>query len=356
MKTVKALEPEFAYLAMLTGAGLKPLSRWEKPLSRHQHRILQQQGLFSLEIRRLASDGASTTESVFSARRDRLDVYYKYFAGKPITRSITEQELEGRLFGYPACCIDYFIHFSYAPNGLPREDQRLLFYWACPECPETHLLLPRYREIDRRCRQYFASPEPRRAGSQWLKSLTLAASLSTLVLTGMQCNLDWLRDPEVLPADPHLLALPRETDKDGDYLEDRYEPLLNLRSDRYDTDHDGIADGPDIAMELLSLYKALPDQPRSDGPYVEHHMMRGLETCSVCLQTVNMGYATLINPLENMSLELPYIFLHHTFDHGSFSYDGSLHGPGRVNAASLKIVLSGNGTSRRPRQLLEPTR
>jgi len=342
---MKQLEIELAYLAMLTQEGIKPLSRWESALPLRATQTLEKLGLSVARVPRLLRNGSWVEEVIFSARSERIAEYIRLFYGQPLSKSPQHQRDEGRLFGYPSCCVEHFIRRPYDKNGLSPADQRVLFHWACPDCHATVELLPAYHRIHRILRDQYISSEMVSAGNSFRRSLAIAASISILALGTVHCDPDWITIPNPVEANPHLFALPGDIDGDQDFLEDRYEPILGLSERHKDSDHDGLWDGPDLALSLLPSYLALPATPRSDGPYVEDHMLRGLEQCNVCQQNVNMGYARLVNPLENLEIELPYLFLHHFLEHGSFSYDGTLHGAGRVNAALLRIILQGDGTA-----------
>lgn len=147
---VKALEQidfELAYLALLTCEGLKPLSRWEKPLDNHGLDLLEGLGLIARQIRRTVKTGKEVVETIFSRMPGYIQLYEQRFANTPIDKSAETQRLEGFLFGYPACCVDAYIRQPYAPNGLPEQDRKILFHWACRDCKITPVLLPAYRRI-----------------------------------------------------------------------------------------------------------------------------------------------------------------------------------------------------------------
>ncbi len=342
---IKQLDFELACLALLTQEGIKPLSRWESALPLRATQTLAKLGLSVARVPRLLRNGSWVEEVIFSARSECITEYIQLFYGQPLSKSPQHQRDEGRLFGYPSCCVEHFIRRPYDVNGLSPADQRVLFHWACPNCRATGKLLPAYHRIHRILRDQHIPSEMVPAGNSLRRSLAIAASISILALGTVHCDPDWITIPPPFEVNPHLFALPGDVDGDQDFLEDRYEPILGLDNRDKDSDGDGLMDGPDLALALLPSYLALPNTPRTDGPYVEDHMLRGLEQCNVCQQTVNMGYARLVNPLENLEMELPYLFLHHFLKHGSFSYDGSLHGEGRVNAALLRIILQGDGTA-----------
>ena len=144
---LRAIDFELAYLALLTREGLKPLSRWEKPLDSDALELLQQVGLFTKQILRKVKTGDEVIETVFSRSPACIELYEQRFAGTPIDKSDETQRFEGFLFGYPACCIEQYIRNPYSKNNLPEEDQKILFHWACTKCNVTPLLLQAYKKV-----------------------------------------------------------------------------------------------------------------------------------------------------------------------------------------------------------------
>ncbi len=144
---LKEIDFELAYLALLTCQGLKPLSRWEKPLDGHGLELLQQAGLLTKQIRRTVKTGKSVVETIFSITPGYIQSYEKQFAGKPIDKSAATVRFEGFLFGFPPCCVDEYIRHPYIKNAFPPEHQKILFHWACKDCKITAALLPGYRRI-----------------------------------------------------------------------------------------------------------------------------------------------------------------------------------------------------------------
>jgi len=146
-----------------------------------------------------------------------------------------------------------------------------------------------------------------------------------------------------IPSDPHWLPLEKWQDPDHDFLTTDEERGLGLDPANPDEDHNLRPDGVDRALALLAQLDALPTKPNGKEPYVEHHEVKGLERCEVCGEMVNMGHLTVINPRENLRLEVPYL-TRHFLTHGGFSYTGTEH-EGRVDVASLEVALNGQGTS-----------
>jgi len=147
IEALKRIDFELAYLALLTSSGLKPMSRWEKPLSDADLELFQQIGLLAERITRTVKTGKQVVETVFSRLPAYIQLYRRRFADTPIDKSPQTQRFEGFLFGYPPCCIDQYIRHPYAPNDLPEQDQKILFHWPCKNCQLTPTLLPPYRTI-----------------------------------------------------------------------------------------------------------------------------------------------------------------------------------------------------------------
>lgn len=147
LRKLKEIDFQLAYLALLTREGLKPLSRWEKPVDHNSLQLLKQIGLTTSQIHRKVQNGNEIIETVFSQMKGFIDLYEKRFENTPIDKSPQTQRFEGFLFGFPPCCVDSFIQHSYTPNGLLPEQQKILFHWACKNCEVTLLLLPVYQDI-----------------------------------------------------------------------------------------------------------------------------------------------------------------------------------------------------------------
>ena len=350
---LKKLDFELAYLALLTQAEVKPLSRWEKSLIRRETKILKRLGLKTAVVQRTVRSGKSIEEIVFSTSEDNIDEYLTHFDQTPINRSPQTRRIEGALFGYPSCCVEHFIEKGYAPNDLLPEAQRILFHWACTGCSVTPLLLPRYWEVYQHCRELFdrvdVSQYDSMQRSYFRKSIAVAASLALLTSgseilfpkataqdSGHKKEMPVSLVSNVSP-DPHLIPLAPQTDADQDYLTDDEELHVGSYPDSSDTDGDGVLDGVQLAKELSAIIQDLPAETNDTEPYRIDHMTFGLETCEKCGETVNMGFVEIINPHLHISVEIPSIGLHF-MEYGGFSYAGDVH-TGRVNVPLLNAVL-----------------
>ncbi len=147
VQALKSVDFELAYLALLTWEGVKPLSRWEKPLGEDALALLDRIGLLTRSVRRTVKTGKQVVETVFSVSPAYLHIYEQNFAGQPVDKSAETVRLEGFLFGYPPCCVEQYTKQPYAPNDLPDESRRILFHWPCGNCRITPLVLPAYRKV-----------------------------------------------------------------------------------------------------------------------------------------------------------------------------------------------------------------
>jgi hypothetical protein len=147
LKALKEIDVELAYLALLTHQGLKPLSRWERPIDDNGLALLHQLGLITKRIDRTVKIGRVISETIFSVSPAYIQIYEKRFAGTPVDKSPAAQRFEGFLFGFPPCCVDEYIRHPYSKNNLNPDQQKILFHWACKDCKITPLLLPAYQNL-----------------------------------------------------------------------------------------------------------------------------------------------------------------------------------------------------------------
>lgn len=147
VKQLKEIDFELAYLALLTRRGLKPSSRWEKPLNNHGIELLQKIGLLTKQIRRTVKTGKVISEIIVSVSPGYIQLYEKRFGNTPIDKSAATVRFEGLLFGFPPCCVYEYIRHPYSQNDLDHKNQKILFHWACKNCKITPFLLPAYQNI-----------------------------------------------------------------------------------------------------------------------------------------------------------------------------------------------------------------
>lgn len=336
-------QDDLRYLAHLTAAGLKPLSRWEGSFDPGIPAALERAGLHWRTVRRAARSGRSVTELVFSTQTRWLDLYARRFDNRSLDRTPGDRRVEGWLFGYPSCCVESYLAHGYRPNRLRWRDQGLLFHWACPRCAVTPVLVSQYRRVYRTCR----------AGDR--AGLSLESSLSrlspqmerglrqALALAASLVALGALHPLAVAgpPPDPHQVPLEVWQDADRDGLMDAQELLLRLDPNLADQDGNGIADGVDWALSLSAAIDALPEEVSPATPYRLTHMTFGLETCNICGEAVNMGFYEVVNPLETLSATVPCIAKHY-LEHGSLAYAGSEH-QGFLNVPLVRTALESSG-------------
>jgi hypothetical protein len=322
MRTFRKLGFDISYLALLTRERIKPLSRWEGRFSRRQIKALRALGLKTETVERTLLSGHTRPELIFSASSRYLNLYRRKYHRRRITKDRRTVRTEGFLFGYPACCVDSFAESGYARNEFQGRGQEILFHWACSGCRATPELLPYYRRIHDHCREMLPARRP--AAGHLLRASLPAASLALLFA---------LIPGRAGAYDAHWLPL-AEGDGDGDYLTYSEEILLGTQC----AVPIGDPSGPQEAVRFAGLIKALPGIPSQTSCYADSALVYGIETCHICSENINMGFVTVHNPLRDLSIDIPFIALHY-MEHGSFSYDGSIHS-GRIDVGLLKQVLS----------------
>jgi len=130
----------------------------------------------------------------------------------------------------------------------------------------------------------------------------------------------------------HMLPVAGDTDSDG--IPDSLESFFHFSSGAWDSDGIGIPDGAKLAERLTALFPKLREHNDSLYTQVTVHPVRGVEECSVCGATVNMGYVELSNPENGFHLEVPLVNLH-ALAHGSFKADSDVHPESMVQPDSL---------------------
>jgi len=138
----------------------------------------------------------------------------------------------------------------------------------------------------------------------------------------------------------HALATPNDPDNDG---------LNNIAETYFDMDYDnpythniGIDDGHEISQSLIEKIASLPvippgTTPPADSIYIEPQLVWGVEDCSICGRTQNMGLAIIHNPIQGTSMTFPFMALHY-MSHGRFVYDGTIN-QGEIDPIALYILL-----------------
>ncbi|MBN2104341.1 T9SS type A sorting domain-containing protein [bacterium] len=313
---------EFYYLVELTRERLKPLSRWEKLMDERTLRWLRRQGFFVEIVPRKTILKHCVYETVFSMSSRYVDYYYKSFKNTPIRRDPVTQKFEGFLFGYPSCCVQQFILHPYSPNRLRKEDQSLLFHWACDGCRITPELIGHYRTIKNRVqnrnehRWGKRKPEIVRLRRIWQAAAAVVLSTGDL---SAQCIADTT----------HFIPLPEDINNNGlTYAE---EICLGTYNNHLDP-------ACCIYAQLFrAMIDSLPNTVQDNRTYKVEHMMRGVVECEKCGKSINMGYMTLVNPLRHLEYNISYLGLHF-METGYFSWGPNAVGQ-RVNIDTLKKIL-----------------
>jgi len=135
---------------------------------------------------------------------------------------------------------------------------------------------------------------------------------------------------------------PDANDLDGDLLADSEELAAGLNLYDADQDDDLLPDGTQLAQRCAEAIDSLPildpTSAEAKGIYKISYMMRGLEWCEICGESVNMGYWQIVNTEAGTSMDVSEI-ARHFMEHGSFSYLGDVHGAGRTEVATLLNIL-----------------
>ena len=131
-------------------------------------------------------------------------------------------------------------------------------------------------------------------------------------------------------------------DLDGDLLADSEELAAGLNLHHADQNENLLPDGVELAQHLAEIIDRLPafesNSPDAAGIHRVNFLLRGIETCEICGETVNMGHWRIVNPMLGLSLDVPIISWHY-MQHGSFSFLSRVHGPGRLDLATLRQIL-----------------
>jgi hypothetical protein len=140
----------------------------------------------------------------------------------------------------------------------------------------------------------------------------------------------------------HSIYIQNDSDNDG--LTDDEEIHFGYDPKQADTDGDGVYDGMDLALSMVSILDYLPTIPRQYDPYVIHHPAYGHWNCLLCGEEVNMGFLELVNPIINSpAMQISY-YAHHFLSKGSFAYEGRIDGgewiQGRLNPVQLADYLN----------------
>jgi hypothetical protein len=325
---------ELFYLVELTRQKMKPLSRWEKPLDERSSSWVRDQGLILDVIPRKTLLRKEIHETIFSTSSRYVDLYRRRFFNSPVRKDPTTQRIEGHLFGYPHCCVEHFVQHPYSHNGFPKEDQAVLFHWACLDCRATRALLPYYRSIYKEAKEWYEGEMSHRATADLKsykrvhKKLAFVASIALMLFSRSLSG-------QTVPDTTHFIPVSNDIDNDGlTYAEEFY---LGTEFSNSLSQTLTVNDGEFWSRFFNSMVDTLPTTPQQNQPYKTEHPVRGIELCQKCGATVNMGYVTLVNPMRGLQSNIPFIGLHY-LENGCFSYWGDVH-RGRVEIDTLKKIL-----------------
>ncbi len=320
-------EFELFYLIELTKQKIKPLSRWEKPLSEQTREYIRKQGLYLDVISRKTFLRYTIYETIFSTSSHYLDFYRHKFNHSLLRKDNHTKQLEGFLFGYPSCCTNQFIKKPYISNELSKADQSILFHWACKNCRVTPELIPYYKPIYNRITEWyrnetFANKQPKEIYVNNYRRKLQTAIATLLVSTGLlsaQTSADTL----------HFIPLPNDTNNSGlSYTEEIYLGTY---------EHSLLDDCQYYAKFFKAMVDTLPTSIQTNRAYKLEHFLKGLVQCPKCGININMGYVTIVNPLRNLQIDIPFLGLHF-MENGYFSY-GNDEDYQRVDIDTLKKIL-----------------
>ncbi len=154
------------------------------------------------------------------------------------------------------------------------------------------------------------------------------------------------QNPHQLPLDYSTVAAgrlaPDANDLDGDLLADSEELAAGLNLYDADQNENLAPDGIELAQRFAEIIDRLPafepNSPDAKGIHKVNFLLRGLEWCEICGESVNMGHWQVVNPTLGLAADVPVMAWHY-MQHGSFSYLSNIHGAGRMDIATLRQIL-----------------
>ncbi|MBN2590297.1 MAG: hypothetical protein JXA96_10580 [Sedimentisphaerales bacterium] len=185
------------------------------------------------------------------------------------------------------------------------------------------------------------------------KQKALTAGAVAAITFGVNAGIQkaYANDNSAILPDNHQKAV--HQDSDSDLLSNSEEFAIGYDPFKQDQNKNGIVDGVELAQRVAKVVDALPVyvpntyMPLPNETYKISHLMRGLETCDICGEYVNMGGYEIVNPKLNMTFPdpndpldnkfLPELAVHY-MSHGSFDCFGEIH-DGRVDIPRLLRVL-----------------
>ncbi len=150
------------------------------------------------------------------------------------------------------------------------------------------------------------------------------------------------------PFDVEHLIISTQNDNDNDGLNNTAEIYFETDPENPQTHNLGIDDGQEISEAIIKEISDLPEiefgqTPPTDECFLSYCPALGVENCSICGKTVNMGSVIVNNPMLGTELVYPIIGLHY-MSHGRFAFSGSTN-QGEVDPIQLAVVLDIDLTS-----------
>jgi hypothetical protein len=145
-------------------------------------------------------------------------------------------------------------------------------------------------------------------------------------------NLDSLKQILFPYQSSHMISVAGDSDQDG--LTNEEEDSLYFDPYNADTNGDSLPDGAEVAEQLIRLFPKLKEQSDQIHSHFVYQPMFGIENCSICGATHNMGYIEFHNPENGKNYQIHFNGLH-ALAHGSFAYDGSTWPNQRANPVEL---------------------
>jgi hypothetical protein len=133
------------------------------------------------------------------------------------------------------------------------------------------------------------------------------------------------------------------SDSDQDGLDDLEESFIGTDATDPDSDGDSVKDGPQYFEGLIESISSISREVSDIRPYMIEMHTDGVEACEICGNMYDMGFVQLVNPLEDLTVDIPYVALHY-LAHGSVAYRGD-YNMGRLLPTVVNTVLEGDGTA-----------
>jgi hypothetical protein len=154
-----------------------------------------------------------------------------------------------------------------------------------------------------------------------LRKYTITTSTAAVIIFGAAGLHRAVAD---IPTDPHQLLVQNDTDKD--FLSNIEESQFGSNPFEHDQNLNDILDGVELSMQCKAAIDMLPweNEALPGQTYKQWLPQYGLHTCDICGFTIAMGPGLVVNPQENITVNLPAFQLQlHYMEHGSFEFSGT---------------------------------